>query len=93
MIENLLLLRTLSSLFGIVAPVVLLVIRAPGWLVALSLLAWLLSFVSHRAALQAAMDYAERLGAVFDLYRLRLLEHVGYDVRGDRPPNAWPGTT
>jgi hypothetical protein len=82
-LESLLLLRTLATLFGIIAPVALVLAGAPWSLILASLLAWLVSWISHRSALQAAMEYADQIRAAFDLYRLELLKHLHIDVPAD----------
>jgi hypothetical protein len=82
-LESLLLLRTLAAMFGLVAPVALVLAGASWLLVLASLLAWPVSWISHRSALQAATEYADRIRTAFDLYRLDLLKHLEIDVPAD----------
>jgi hypothetical protein len=82
-LENLLLLRTLSAIFGLITPVVLIVVGAPWWLVLATLAAWLVNWFSHRSAIQTAKDYADRIRTAFDLYRSDLLKHLEIDIPKD----------
>ncbi|WP_071289593.1 hypothetical protein [Mycolicibacterium llatzerense] len=76
-LESLLFIRTLSAGFGVLAPVALAIGRAPLWLLAASLLAWAVSALSYRAALQSAVAYGDLIRACFDLHRRALLTQLG----------------
>jgi hypothetical protein len=82
-LDALLMLRTLAILFGTVWPIVLIATGASLWLVGASLLAWPVAWATHRAALQVAAAYGDRVRALFDLYRTELLRHLGFDMPKD----------
>jgi hypothetical protein len=76
-------LLALSSAFGTVWPVVLLLHGGHATLAALTLLAWPVAWAAHRASLQAATAYGGEVRVVFDLYRHELLRHLELDVPSD----------
>jgi hypothetical protein len=76
---SLLLLRTLSTAFGVIAPITIIATIQSWWLAAISLLAWLIGSISHRAAVQVGRTYADHIRTVFDLYRLDLIKHLGLE--------------
>lgn len=82
-LESLLLLRTLATVFGVVAPTTLIVTRESWLLVAVSLLAWVVAGLSHGSALQVAIGYADQIRTAFDLYRMDLVRHLGFETPGD----------
>lgn len=82
-LDSLLLLQTLAAVFGIVAPVALVVREESWWLVAASFLAWAVAWISQRSALQFATTYAEQIRTVFDLYRLDLVKYLGFETPDD----------
>ncbi|WP_415830190.1 hypothetical protein, partial [Kibdelosporangium persicum] len=77
---SLLLLRTLCTAFGIVAPITIIATTQSWWLAAASLTAWLVASISHRAAVQLGRTYADHVRTVFDLHRLELIKHLGLET-------------
>jgi len=73
-LEFLLILSTLSTIFGTVSGIYLLVIAAPVWLFLLCFWGGLaVAILAYRSSLGAAQLYAEILRSTFDLYRLDVL--------------------
>lgn len=74
----------LSTAFGVIWPVALLITGERTALAALCLLAWPVAWAAHTATQRAAVAFGQEVRVAFDLHRHLLPRHLGLNV----PPNA-----
>jgi hypothetical protein len=70
----------LSTAYGTIWPLVLLIKGGHALLASLTLLAWPVAWAIHRATLRAAVSYGQELRVAFDLHRYALLRQLELDI-------------